>query len=60
MNKTQMRIYKLLDNYLHYCKANGYVDFKTWCKEYDCTIEDKNFIDRISEEVNYIADKLFE
>ena len=55
-----MRIYKLLDNYLHYCKANGHVDFKTWCKEYDCTIEDKNLINRISEEVNYIADKLFE
>lgn len=60
MDKTQMRIYELLDNYLHYCKTNGYSDFKIWCKECNCTIEDKNLIDRISEEVNYIADKLFE
>lgn len=60
MDKTQMRIYELLDNYLYCCKTNGYSDFKIWCEECNCTIEDKNLIDRISEEVNYIADKLFE
>ena len=32
MNETQEKVYGLLENYLEYCKENGYTDFKIWCE----------------------------
>lgn len=60
MDKTQIKIYELLDEYLNYCKANGYTDFETWCEDNIDTINEAALLDDIYEEVNYVADKLFD
>ena len=59
MNETQEKVYGLLENYLEYCKENGYTDFKIWCEDNIDTIDDDRLVDRIYQEVNYVADKLF-
>lgn len=60
MNESQEKIYVLLENYLEYCKANGYTDFKTWCEDNIDTISEATLLDDICEEVDYAADKLFD
>ena len=60
MDKTQIKIYELLDEYLNYCKSNGYTDFETWCEDNIDTINESALLDDIYEEVNYVADKLFD
>ena len=60
MVETQEKLYGLLENYLEYCKANGYTDFETWCEDNIDTINEAALLDDIYEEVNYVADKLFD
>lgn len=60
MNKAQKKINGLLESYLEYCKANGYTDFEIWCEDNIDTISEAALLDDIYEEVNYIADKLFD
>lgn len=60
MDKTQIKIYELLDDYLKYCKVNGYTDFEIWCEDNIDTINEAALLDDIYEEVNYVADKLFD
>lgn len=60
MNETQEKLYGLLENYLEYCKANGYTDFEIWCEDNMDTIDEATLLDDICEEVNYVADKLFD
>lgn len=60
MNKTQEKIYDLLESYLEYCKSNGYTDFRIWCKDNINTINEDALEQDICQEVNHIADKLFE
>ena len=59
MNKTQEKIYDLLENYLEYCKTNGYTEFEVWCEDNIDTISEEVLLQDIYYEVNYIADKLF-
>lgn len=33
MDKTQEKIFDLLENYFEYCKANGFTDFEIWCED---------------------------
>lgn len=60
MNETQEKVYGLLENYLAYSITNGYTDFKTWCEDNIDTINEAVLLEDIYEEVNYIADKLFD
>jgi hypothetical protein len=60
MNKTQEKIYSLLESYLEYCKANGYTEFEVWCEDNIDTIDEDALVQDIYQEVNHIADKLFE
>ena len=60
MNKAQEKINGLLESYLEYCKTNGYTDFEVWCEDNIDTINEATLLDDIYEEVNYIADKLFD
>lgn len=60
MNKAQEKINGLLESYLEYCKINGYTDFKVWCEDNIDTINEAALLDDIYEEVNYVADKLFD
>ena len=60
MNKAQEKINGLLESYLEYCKTNGYTDFEVWCEDNINTINEAALLDDIYEEVNYIADKLFD
>lgn len=59
MNNTQAKVYGLLENYLEYCKENGYTDFKVWCEDNTYTMDEDYLVDKIYQEVNYVADKLF-
>ena len=59
MNDIQTKIYGLLESYLEYCKENGYTDFKIWCEDNIDTINEDWMVDKIYQEVNYVADKLF-
>lgn len=59
MNEVQTKIYELLESYLDYCKENGYTDFKIWCDDNIDTIDEDYLLDKIYQEVNYVADKLF-
>jgi len=60
MNETQEKVYGLLGSYLEYCKTNRYTDFRMWCEDNIDTINEDALIEDIYEEVNYVADKLFE
>lgn len=60
MNKAQEKINGLLKSYLEYCKTNGYTDFEVWCEDNIDTINEAALLDDIYEEVNYVADKLFD
>lgn len=59
MNDVQEKVYGLLESYLEYCKENGYTDFKIWCVGNIDSIDEDYLIDKIYQEVNYMADKLF-
>lgn len=58
--ETQEKIYGLLENYLEYCKTNGYTEFEVWCEDNIDTINENALVQDICQEVNHIADKLFE
>ena len=60
MNETQEKIYGLLESYLEYCKTNGYTEFEVWCEDNIDTINEDALVQDIYQEVNHIADKLFE
>lgn len=60
MNETQEKIYGLLESYLEYCKTNGYTDFRIWCEDNIDTINEDALVEDIYEEINYVADKLFD
>ena len=59
MDKTQEKIFDLLENYFEYCKTNGFTDFKIWCEDNINNINENKLVESIYMEVNYIADKLF-
>ena len=59
MNKTQRKVYELLEEYLEYCKENGYTDFEVWCEDNVDTLDEDTLVHRICQEVNYVVDKLF-
>lgn len=59
MNKTQEKIFDLLENYFEYCKTNGFTDFEIWCEDNINNINENKLVESIYMEVNYIADKLF-
>lgn len=59
MDKTQEKIFDLLENYFQYCKTNGFTDFEIWCEDNINTISENKLVESIYREVNYIADKLF-
>lgn len=59
MDKTQEKIFDLLENYFQYCKTNGFTDFEIWCEDNTNTISENKLVESIYREVNYIADKLF-
>ena len=60
MNETQEKIYCLLENYLEYCKTNGYTDFEVWCEDNIDTINENALVKDIYQEVEYIALQLFD
>lgn len=60
MDKTREKVYDLIVNYFEYCKANGYTDFKMWCEDNIDTINEDRLVEDIYQEVNCVADKLFE
>ena len=60
MDETQEKIYGLLKSYLEYCKTNGYTEFEVWCEDNIDTINEDALVQDICQEVNHIADKLFE
>ena len=60
MTETQEKIYSLLESYLEYCKANGCTEFEVWCEDNVDTINEEALLQDICQEVNHIADKLFE
>lgn len=60
MTETQEKIYGLLESYLEYCKTNDYTDFRMWCEDNIDTIDEDALVEDIYEEVNYVADKLFD
>ena len=59
MDKTQEKIFDLLENYFEYCKTNGFTDFEIWCEDNINNINENKLVKNIYMEVNYIADKLF-
>lgn len=59
MNDDQVKVYGLLENYLEYCKENGYTDFRVWCEDNIDTVNEDNLVWEIYQEVNCVADKLF-
>lgn len=59
MDKTQEKIFDLLENYFEYCKTNGFTDFEIWCEDNINSINENKLVGSIYMEVNYIADKLF-
>ena len=59
MDKTQEKIFDLLENYFQYCKTNGFTDFEIWCEDNINTISENKLVESIYREVNYISDKLF-
>ena len=60
MNKTQEKIYGLLESYLEYCKVNGYTEFEVWCEDNIDTFYEDELVQDICQEVNHIANRLFE
>lgn len=60
MNETQEKIYGLLENYLEYCRTNGYTDFEVWCEDNIDTINEYALVKDIYQEVEYIALQLFD
>ena len=60
MNETQKKVYSLLECYMEYCKCNGYTEFETWCEDNIDTINEAALLEDICEEVNCIADRLFD
>ena len=60
MNETQEKIYGLLESYLEYCKTNGQTEFEVWCEDNIDTVDEDSLVQDIYQEVNHIADKLFE
>lgn len=60
MNETQEKIYGLLESYLEYRKTNGYTEFEVWCEDNIDTVDEDSLVQDIYQEVNHIADKLFE
>jgi hypothetical protein len=60
MDKAQIKIYGLLENYLEYCKTNGFTDFEIWCEDNIDSANEKGLVRDIYREVNHIADKLFD
>lgn len=60
MDKAQIKIYGLLENYLEYCKTNGFTDFEIWCEDNIDSANEKELVRDIYREVNHIADKLFD
>ena len=60
MTETQEKIYGLLESYLEYCKTNGYTDFRIWRENHIDTNNEDALVQDICQEVNHIADKLFE
>ena len=36
MDKTQEKIFDLLENYFEYCKTNDFTDFEIWCEDKYC------------------------
>lgn len=59
MDKTQEKIFDLLENYFEYCKTNDFTDFEIWCEDNINNINENKLVESIYMEVNYIADKLF-
>ena len=59
MDKTQEKIFDLLENYFEYCKTNGFTDFEIWFEDNINNINENKLVESIYMEVNYIADKLF-
>ena len=60
MDKAQIKIYGLLENYLEYCKTNGFTDFEIWCEDNIDSANENGLVQDIYREVNHIADKLFD
>lgn len=60
MDKAQIKIYGLLENYLEYCKTNGFTDFEIWYEDNIDSANEKGLVQDIYREVNHIADKLFD
>lgn len=60
MNETKKKIYGLLESYLEYCRTNGYTEFEVWCEDNIDTISKETLVQDICQEVNHIADKLFD
>ena len=60
MSDAQMRVFELFESYMEYGKENGYTDFRIWCEDNIDTVAQDALVQDIYQEVNYIADKLFE
>lgn len=59
MTAEQEKIIELLENYIEFSKQYGYNDFEVWCEDNIDTVEEEYIVEKIYQEVNYIADKLF-
>ena len=59
MNEAQEKIYGLMENYFEYCTTNGYTEFEVWCEDSIDTIDENALVADIYQDVNYVADKLF-
>lgn len=59
MNEVQEKVYGLMENYFEDCKINGYSDFRVWCEDNIDTINENALVADIYQDVNYVADKLF-
>lgn len=60
LRKAQRKIYELLQSYFKYCESEGYTEFEIWCEDNIDCLEEKMLLDKIYQEVNYVADKLFD
>ncbi len=59
MTRAQRNILNQIFNYLEYCEEEGFTDFRVWCIDNTENAEEETLIDRIADEVNFMADKLF-
>lgn len=59
MNNTQKHLYGLIETYFYNCENFGCSDFVIWCEDNLENDEQKALFNKIKNEVNYIADKLF-